>query len=69
MKESRITRTVGIYTCGSCGKKTRETGEGESLVGLCLACYEEGGLINEHSDGLHDGAPVPGCPDCAKETE
>lgn len=39
------------YVCEACGKRTRETGDCESGVGLCAACYRDGGLENEHQDG------------------
>jgi len=42
----------GVYTCDFCGKRTRETGEGESDLGICRFCYLEAGLINELSDGM-----------------
>jgi hypothetical protein len=70
-----------VYTCQNCGKKTRETGDGESSVGMCAKCYEEGGLENEHSDndGEHllgiDGTGKriygkhPRCPACKYEAE
>jgi hypothetical protein len=56
----------GVYTCSNCGKRTRETGQSESGVGLCAHCFEEAGLENEHSDYGH---PVynPKCPVCRDE--
>jgi hypothetical protein len=65
-----------VYTCEGCGKKTRETGDGESSVNLCAKCYEEAGLENEHSDnngqhlikwdpkGKHIYGKHPNCPSC-----
>lgn len=53
----------GVYTCKCCGKRTRETGECESGVGLCVTCYNEAGLENEHQDGYHD-VPNANCPMC-----
>lgn len=47
-----------VYTCRICGKKTRETGDGESSVDACAKCYYEGGLENEHSD--NDGQHMVG---------
>ena len=41
----------GVYTCDFCGKRTRETGEGESDLGICRFCYLEAGLSNALSDG------------------
>ena len=51
------------YICDACGKRTRETGQSESGVGLCAKCFEESGLENEHSD---DGHPeyIEKCPTC-----
>jgi hypothetical protein len=40
----------GAYKCGECGKATRETGKGESGVGLCASCYEQNELDNLESD-------------------
>jgi len=63
-----------VYTCRDCGKRTRETGYSESSVGLCAKCFEEGGLINEHSDndghfGFNgeDLGYNPNCPTCRAE--
>ena len=39
------------YTCGSCGKVTRETGEEESSCGLCAYCYLSIGYENSFVDG------------------
>jgi hypothetical protein len=39
------------YVCACCGKRTRETGLGESNCELCAYCYEESGLENSFSDG------------------
>jgi hypothetical protein len=39
------------YKCECCGKRTRETGLGESGLGLCAYCYDEGGLENSLQDG------------------
>ena len=41
------------YTCHSCGKRTRETGGGESSSELCAFCYEEAGIENGCSDAGH----------------
>lgn len=49
-KNSRFQRGSGAYKCGSCGKTTRETGQGESSVELCAQCYFEGGQENLHTD-------------------
>lgn len=48
---SHIGRPGGVYVCDMCGKKTRETGDGESGCNLCRKCYNEAGMDNEISDG------------------
>lgn len=53
----------GTYSCLACGKKTRDTGQGEGDLRLCAACLDEAGLENEHMDEGHDD-PVAGCPLC-----
>lgn len=51
MRDNRkFQRGSGTYKCDECGKLTRETGEGESLVRLCLRCYTLGGLENSLAD-------------------
>lgn len=40
----------GVYECYLCHRKTRDTGYGESSVGLCRFCYEEAETENEFSD-------------------
>ena len=74
----KIGTTGNVYTCGSCGKRTRETGYGESDLDLCAQCYNAAGYENEHSDndGLHNmGNNVPmgkdpaQCPSCLRELE
>lgn len=57
----------GAYRCRSCGKLTRETGGDESSVELCRSCLQEAEMENAHSDGYHDDAPNPECPDCAPQ--
>lgn len=64
---SRFQRGSGVYTCRCCGKQTRETGQCESSCELCLACYEESGWENTHSDNDHENNPDPGCPICERE--
>lgn len=38
----RFGRKPATYVCNCCGKRTRETGEEESTVDLCAACYWDG---------------------------
>ena len=41
----------GVYECDFCHKQTRETGEGESDLGLCRDCYLKAGDCNSVEDG------------------
>jgi len=50
-RNARFEKGSGVYTCDFCGKKTRETGCGESSVHLCVYCYELGGIENSRDDG------------------
>lgn len=50
-ENGRMQKGSGIYTCEECGKKTRETGDGESWVRMCRRCWDLGGLENSLSDG------------------
>lgn len=75
MARNRFSRGSGVYSCGCCGKRTRDTGLGEVDAQLCADCWDRAGLENEHSDtdGKHytDRAdstrtlPIAGCPQCA----
>ena len=49
---NRITKGSGVYTCRSCGRKTRATGRGDNEnVRLCVECYELAGIENAFLDG------------------
>ena len=61
---SKFRQGSGVYVCKMCGKRTRETGEGESGIDMCRACCEYSGAENTHSDCEHDESPEPGCPIC-----
>jgi len=54
MKKShdRFARGSGCYTCLSCGKLTRDTGNDEADLFLCAYCYHESGLENSLADAL-----------------
>ena len=72
-KISRFDRTNPFgrpttYICDGCGKRTRETGQSESGVGLCAKCFEEAGLENEHYDYGHKKFNAK-CPVCRYEKE
>ncbi len=43
-------RGATVYTCGSCGIRTRETGEGESGCELCADCFYLCGEDNHYND-------------------
>jgi rubrerythrin len=61
--------TSTVYTCGSCGKRTRQVED--EPHGVCLKCYTEGGFENEHSDSGGDhfgkGSQPDVCPACRGE--
>lgn len=51
-KDSKFQKGSGCYKCKCCGRKTRATGNNDNEhVGLCLECYEMGGIDNMISDG------------------
>jgi hypothetical protein len=62
-KNDRFQRGSGVYTCGNCGKQTRETGAGESSVEMCRDCYVKGGIENQHTDDNHPGR-IADCKEC-----
>jgi len=66
LMKARFERGSGCYKCRVCGKRTRETGEGESSIELCRRCYDEAGLENDHSDNGHFTLDE-GCPTCRAE--
>jgi hypothetical protein len=64
-RTTTFTKGSGCYTCVSCGKLTRDDGNGDSVhCRLCTKCFEESGLENEHSDGGHAPGSCAGCPTC-----
>lgn len=40
-----------VYTCRSCGRKTRPVGKDSDHLRLCAECYELGGIENDICDG------------------
>lgn len=49
----RFQKDSGVYTCECCGKRTRETGNGESMSGgsycaFCLELLEQENCLNDH---------------------
>ncbi len=51
MKDNRrFQRGSGVYTCGDCGKQTRDTGHGEADTGLCYRCMQNAEIENFVSD-------------------
>jgi hypothetical protein len=60
--------TSGVYTCWMCGKKTRETGEGESSFELCKRCLHITQMENEHFDYGHP-EHHDDCPECIRIKE
>ena len=63
-RNSRFQRGSAVYTCDSCGKRTRETGNSESYCGMCAKCYDDGGIENGHTDNGHPYRLLD-CPLCA----
>lgn len=54
----------GCFTCRSCGKRTRNTGDNGG-VQLCPGCLERAGWENTHSDEGHSKeSPNSNCPIC-----
>lgn len=51
-RSSQFQRGSGCYTCLICGKRTRETGGGESGCNLCVRCMEVSGHENSVADGV-----------------
>lgn len=64
-------RGTGCYTCVSCGKQTRETPTNRDAAfnRSCQKCWDEGGWINAHEDGMHEPGSEPECPLCQKEAD
>jgi len=50
----RSTRNGSTYICENCGKRTRESGNRESDLALCLACNLMGEIRNMMSDYNHN---------------
>lgn len=51
-KNDRFKKGSGVYTCSSCGKRTRDVNREEGQAGLCARCYEKAGDENSVSDGM-----------------
>lgn len=49
-RRSGFQQGSGCYTCATCGRKTRNTGQSLSSE-LCPQCWDLAGLENEVSDG------------------
>lgn len=68
---NRFSRTrlgTPLYTCRVCGKRTRETGEGESSCELCKRCFIISSVENIHSDNSHTG-PFAQCEECMRNLQ
>lgn len=50
----RSTRNGSTYICENCGKRTRESGNDESSLLLCLACNLTAEIHNMISDNGHN---------------
>ena len=64
----RFRRGSAAYNCCSCGKRTRDTGNDEASLELCLACLRESERENYHSDNSHGRDIDPkDCPQCKED--
>jgi len=50
MKHDKFKRGSGCFSCKSCGRQTRDTGDNGELQ-LCSECYEMAGIENSIADG------------------
>lgn len=68
MTNRTFTRGKTTYICERCNKVTRDT-QGEEQAGLCLDCYREGEIENEHFDNDHTHNPEnrSKCPICQED--
>lgn len=41
-----------VYTCSNCFRLTRPTNDSNHLAGVCLECWDLGGIDNEIQDGV-----------------
>lgn len=57
-KNSKFQKGSGSYICSECGKRTRDTGNGEGELRLCRHCLEQGEWDNFIEDG-GDPSEVP----------
>ncbi len=64
---NRFAKGSGVYTCRICGKSTRETGQGESSIDLCVDCYLDASQENTHSDNHSRENPDKSCKFCKAE--
>lgn len=49
-RNSRFQRGSGVFACGCCARRTRDTGGDNTGVELCAECYELAGIENQISD-------------------
>ena len=48
---NKFTKGCSTFSCGSCGRLTRQTGRNDNEhLGLCAECYDLGGVENEICD-------------------
>jgi hypothetical protein len=51
IKANRFAKGSGVYVCGCCGARTRDTGMGGAFAGMCDPCYNLSGFYNMIQDG------------------
>ena len=54
-------------TCTVCSVKLTSKNRDIDAPHLCVTCFEEAGLENEHMDGFHDDEPEARCPMCVEQ--
>lgn len=66
----RPVRTRQARKCTVCGKNVTARNSAAKVYGsighedMCVTCYDQAGLENEHSDGHHADEPNADCPQC-----
>ncbi len=64
-QDGNLTR-ANTYICRKCRKKTRPVNEYATNLELCVPCYDECNLENDHFDNGHETFN-PKCPECRAE--
>jgi len=54
--QNRYSAHAATYNCELCGKRTRDTGNGEGENAQCRRCFQVNACLNTLSDGGVNGA-------------